>query len=274
MIHPGPETASSFRLYSAGAPPLLLAQVSPGGAGDLVAWAMAAAAALCVTVGTVALVQHRRAPWRARHRAHDVLVLFAPPGPQSPAPVQEQPLHPRPAAAPADTASPAVEPEAPAAGSTAPAAPAAEAPARPPRVGPVQARRAPRRPAADVAADGFPADGTLQVLPGRLEVLAGLTLDNPWEQEIRFVQIPGSEPVITLGRGEGPPHRHLRLDSATVSREQAHMRFGGGGWTLTNLSRTNPTSVNGEALAPGAATVLREGDRIEMGEVAFRFRER
>jgi pSer/pThr/pTyr-binding forkhead associated (FHA) protein len=112
------------------------------------------------------------------------------------------------------------------------------------------------------------------VLPGRLEVLAGLTLDNPWEQEIRFVQVPGSEPEITLGRGEGPPHRHLRLDSATVSRQQAHMRFGEGGWTLTNLSQTNPTSVNGEALAPGGAAVLREGDRIEMGEVAFRFRER
>jgi hypothetical protein len=274
MIHPEPETASSFRLFSAGAPPLLLAQVSPGGAGDLVAWAMAAAAALCVTVGTVALVQHRRAPWRSRHRAHDVLVLFAPPGPQTHAPLQERTLPPRPAAAPAAPVSPTAQPAAPAPGSTDPATPAAEAPARPARVGPVQSRRAPRRPAADVAADGFPVDGTLQVLPGRLEVLAGITLDNPWEQEIRFVRIPGSEPEITLGRGEGPPHRHLRLDSATVSREQAHMRFGGEGWTLTNLSRTNPTAVNGEALAPGGTAVLREGDRIEMGEVAFRFRER
>jgi hypothetical protein len=274
MIHPGPATASPFRLFSAGVPPLLLAQLAPGGSGDLITWAMLAAAAVGLTVGTVALVQHRRAPWRSRHRAPDVLVLFAPPGPQTRAPVQEQPLPPRPAAAPAAPASPA--PASPAHGSAAPApesaapAPAAGAPARPARVGPVQARRTTRRP----PADEFPVDGTLHVLPGRLEVLAGLTLDNPWEQEIRFVQIPGSEPEITLGRGEGPPHRHLRLDSATVSREQARMRFGGEGWTLTNLSRTNATSVNGEPLAPGGATVLREGDRIEMGEVAFRFRER
>jgi hypothetical protein len=269
MIHPGPATASPFRLYSAGVPPLLLAQVAPGGSGDLITWAMVAAAAVGLTVGTVALVQHRRAPWRSRHRAHDVLVLFAPPGPETRAAVQEQPL-PRQAAAPAPPASPVAGPPAPAAESASPAAPAAEAPARPARVGPVQARRTTRRP----TADEFPADGTLHVLPGRLEVLAGLTLDNPWEQEIRFVQIPGREPEITLGRGEGPPHLHLRLDSATVSREQARMRFGGEGWTLTNLSRTNATSVNGEPLPPGGATVLREGDRIEMGEVAFRFRER
>ncbi len=235
MIHPGPATASPIRLFSAGVPLLLVAQLAPGGSGDLLAWAMAAAAAVGLTVGTVALVQHRRSPWRSRHRAHDVLVLFAPPDPAPTAPA---------------------------------AAPARPAP-RPASVGPVGARRAPARPV-----DDFPADGTLQVLPGRLEVLAGITLDNPWEQEIRFVRVPGSDPELTLGRGEGPPHRHLRLGSATVSRQQAHMRYGDEGWTLTNLSRTNPTVVNSEALAPGASTLLREGDRVEMGEVAFRFRER
>lgn len=269
MSHPRPATASPTRLFSAGVPLLLLAQAASGGSGDLVTWAMAAAAAVGLTVGTVALVQHRRSPLRSRHRAHDVLVLFAPPGSQSHATLPEQSLPPRAAAAPAAPASSAPAAPAP----TAPAAaapPAAQAPARPASVGPVQARRAPKRP----AADEFPVDGTLQVLPGRLEVLAGLTLDNPWEQEIRFVRIPGRDPEITLGRGEGPPHRHLRLDSATVSRQQAHMRFGDEGWTLTNLSRTNPTVVNGEALAPGGAALLREGDRIEMGEVAFRFRER
>jgi hypothetical protein len=272
MIHPGPATASSFRLFSAGVPPLLLAQVAPGGSADLVTWAMAAAAAVGLTVGTVALVQHRRSPWRSRYRAHDVLVLFAPPGSQSHATLPEQALPSRAAPAPAAPASSA--PADPDPVSTAAAAPPAPDAVRPASVGPVRARRAPRRPAADAATDDFPVDGTLQVLPGRLEVLAGITLDNPWEQEIRFVRVPGSDPELTLGRGEGPPHRHLRLDSATVSRQQAHMRFDDEGWTLTNLSRTNPTVVNGEALAPGGATLLREGDRIEMGEVAFRFRER
>ncbi len=268
MIHPGPETASPFRLFSAGVPPLLLAQPAPGGGGDLLAWAMAAAAAVGLTVGTVAL-SSTGAPRGARATgAHDVLVL-SPPGSQPHAAGPEQTRRPRAAAAREAPPAPAADSAAPAPGSAAPPAPPAAAPARPASVGPVRARRAPARPVGD-----FPADGTLQVLPGRLEVLAGMTLDNPWEQEIRFVRIPGSEPELTLGRGEGPPHRHLRLGSATVSRQQAHMRFGDEGWTLTNLSRTNPTVVNSEALAPGASTLLREGDRIEMGEVAFRFRER
>ena len=52
----------------------------------------------------------------------------------------------------------------------------------------------------------------------------------------------------------------------------------GGRWRLENLSSTNPVVVNGRSLDldGGAATsvMLSEGDRIEMGEVAFVFRER
>ena len=45
------------------------------------------------------------------------------------------------------------------------------------------------------------------------------------------------------------------------------------GWSLVNLSATNPAIVNGMPLAgEGSTVVLREGDRIEMGEVVFRFR--
>jgi len=49
-------------------------------------------------------------------------------------------------------------------------------------------------------------------------------------------------------------------------------------WRLENLSSTNPVVINGRSLdAKGGATasvMLSEGDRIEMGEVAFVFRER
>ena len=49
-------------------------------------------------------------------------------------------------------------------------------------------------------------------------------------------------------------------------------------WHLENLSSTNPVVVNGRSLdANGgamASVTLSEGDRIEMGEVAFVFRER
>jgi hypothetical protein len=49
-------------------------------------------------------------------------------------------------------------------------------------------------------------------------------------------------------------------------------------WRLENLSATNPVIVNGKPLdpegGPRASVILSEGDRIEMGEVAFVFRAR
>jgi predicted component of type VI protein secretion system len=44
-------------------------------------------------------------------------------------------------------------------------------------------------------------------------------------------------------------------------------------WRLTNLSATNPVSVNGTPLgADNGSVLLRDGDRVELGEVVFRFR--
>jgi pSer/pThr/pTyr-binding forkhead associated (FHA) protein len=49
-------------------------------------------------------------------------------------------------------------------------------------------------------------------------------------------------------------------------------------WRLENLSSTNPVTVNGRALdsrgGVGASVILADGDRIEMGEVAFIFHSR
>jgi hypothetical protein len=130
-----------------------------------------------------------------------------------------------------------------------------------------------------------PADGTLQFLPGRLEVIAGRDAG----QEIRFVRTPGPDGTrVTFGRAEGAPYRHVQLREPTVSRAHARMtleagggtdaqdtRVNAGGWRLENLSATNPVVVNGRPLAAdggdGCSVVLREGDRIEMGEVVFRF---
>jgi hypothetical protein len=137
-----------------------------------------------------------------------------------------------------------------------------------------------------------PADGTLQFLPGRLEVAAGRDVG----QEIRFVRTEGPDGTrITFGRAEGAPYRHVQLTEPTVSRAHAQMTFepatassngsaprGSTGsparWRLENLSSTNPVTVNGRALDSrgglGASVILAEGDRIEMGEVAFIFHSR
>lgn len=116
-----------------------------------------------------------------------------------------------------------------------------------------------------------PTDGTLQFLPGRLEVLDG----EASRHEIRFVKTPGDAPEVTFGRSEGAPYRHVQLRSPTVSRMHARLRFGEGRWRIENLSRTNPVVVNGELLEPDTpARALEDGDRIEMGEAIFRFRVR
>ena len=117
-----------------------------------------------------------------------------------------------------------------------------------------------------------PPDGTLQLLPGRLEVLANG--QGEAGEEIRFVRVPGHEPELTFGRSDGPQYQHIQLRSPTVSRTHARMRFTDGRWTLRNESGTNPTLLNGTPLDSGVETpTLNDGDRIEMGEVVFRFRQ-
>ena len=136
------------------------------------------------------------------------------------------------------------------------------------------------------------ADGTLQFLPGRLELAAGRDAG----QEIRFVRTAGPDgTTVTFGRADGAPYRHVQLREPTVSRAHARMclepidpsqaaaRTEPGGspashWHLENLSATNPVVVNGRALAadggPRSSVILSDGDRVEMGEVAFIFRAR
>lgn len=116
-----------------------------------------------------------------------------------------------------------------------------------------------------------PAEGTLQFLPGRLEIASGLDAG----REIRFVHVPGPDGMlVTFGRSEGELYRHIQLRDQTVSRSHAKLRLDNGQWMLTNFSQTNPVVRNGEVVDDAGEHALEDGDRIEMGEVLFTFRSR
>jgi hypothetical protein len=167
-------------------------------------------------------------------------------------------------------------------------APLSGAPAAQPtaaRVAPAGGAAGPASAAASVAANGVPgtmveghllrfsvpAEGTLQFLPGRLEIAAGLDAG----REIRFVNVPGPQGTeVTFGRSDGELYRHIQLRDQTVSRSHARMRLVDGRWFLLNLSQTNPVVQNGRSLATGEERPVEDGDRIEMGEVLFTFRSR
>lgn len=114
-----------------------------------------------------------------------------------------------------------------------------------------------------------PVDEPLQILPGRLQILSGEGMG----EDLRLFSRLGEPPHIVVGRETGPPHQHITLRSPTVSRRHARMDFENGHWTITNLSETNPVLVNDRVLnSTHAARRLADGDRIELGDVALRFR--
>lgn len=116
-----------------------------------------------------------------------------------------------------------------------------------------------------------PADGTLQFLPGRFEIGSGLDAG----REIRFVRVDGPNGTeVTFGRADGELYRHIQLRDKTVSRAHARMHFDHGTWHLENLSQTNPVVLNGAEMPSSVSQRLCDGDRVEMGEVQFTFRER
>ncbi|HET9440075.1 MAG TPA: FHA domain-containing protein [Longimicrobiales bacterium] len=112
-------------------------------------------------------------------------------------------------------------------------------------------------------------EGIVQLLPGRLEPIDG-TVD----QEIRFIKTSG-ENRFTFGRSTGPAATHIQLLAPTASRMHAYMVMENGRWRIGNMSATNQVLVNGAPLQSGEAERwLEDGDRIELGEVGFIFRER
>jgi hypothetical protein len=116
-----------------------------------------------------------------------------------------------------------------------------------------------------------PADHARPFLPGVLRVSEGPDTGI----ELRFVRLTGNEPpVVTFGRSEGPPFRHVQLLEPTVSRAHARLTYQDDGWYLTNLSRTNPVLLNRIPLVDEQGARLQDGDRVEMGALAFRYLSR
>ena len=111
------------------------------------------------------------------------------------------------------------------------------------------------------------ADETVRLLPGRLEPVS-----DDAGQEIRFVQRPGMK-RFTFGRSRGPAYEHVQLRVASASRMHAWMEFADGRWRIGALSATNAVLVNGAPLDTDDVRTLEDGDRIDMGEAAFVFRQ-
>jgi hypothetical protein len=110
-------------------------------------------------------------------------------------------------------------------------------------------------------------DPTARLLPARLDVIGG----GDAGEEIRFVGIEGDTMAMMFGRSKGEGPSHVQLKQKTVSRTHAIIRHRHGEWLIENLSTTNPTVLNDEILGV-KERLLTDGDRIEMGEVTFRFR--
>jgi len=172
------------------------------------------------------------------------MALLRKPKPTPPAPARAQPPRPAPAVVSAQAA------PAPQTAPVAAAAPAVDTNGHPPGGETVRFFR--------------PTDEPVQLLPGRLEVLAGTTR----HREIRFVRIPGEPLQLFVGRDAGPSPQYIGLGAATVSRRHARFAYADGQWLIKNLSQTNPVVVNDDELSnTDGERALVDGDRVELGEV-------
>ncbi len=118
-----------------------------------------------------------------------------------------------------------------------------------------------------------PPPGTLKLLPGYFEVVAG----DPKLKEIRLYKTSGQTEIeTTIGRLPGEPYKHIQLKLPTVSRKQAKLVFSNGKYTLINYApeASNPTKINGMEMSVNESHPLEEGDRIGMGEVELVYHTR
>ncbi|CAL9631889.1 FHA domain-containing protein [Streptomyces sp. enrichment culture] len=105
--------------------------------------------------------------------------------------------------------------------------------------------------------------GTVEAVSG-----FGARLATAWRAE-RLPKLllphPGTSHPLRIGRDPGSG---LRLSHETVSRVHAELSRQGGMWVLRDLGSTNGTTVNGRRVI--GAAVVREGDQIGFGRMAFR----
>lgn len=94
----------------------------------------------------------------------------------------------------------------------------------------------------------------------------------PLRSERAFVHTGGRRLLLsprgaTIGRSRGCD---IVLEDAGVSRRHAKVSPSDQGWMIEDLHSTNGVSVNGQRLG-GASTILRDGDRIELGNTQIVF---
>jgi hypothetical protein len=105
---------------------------------------------------------------------------------------------------------------------------------------------------------------------GTVEAVSGFTvrLRRAWQAE-RLPKLllphPAAGHALRIGRD---PACGLRLNHETVSRAHAELTRQGGMWVLRDLGSTNGTTVNGRRVI--GAAVVREGDQVGFGSMAFR----
>ena len=75
--------------------------------------------------------------------------------------------------------------------------------------------------------------------------------------------------VLLVGRG---PEAHLRLYSDRVSPRHAWVRRDARGTWVSDAGSRTGTLVNGEALTPRQARLLRDGDRVTFGPITTVYR--
>jgi hypothetical protein len=96
----------------------------------------------------------------------------------------------------------------------------------------------------------------------------GVKLRRAWQAErLPRLQLPhpASGHSLRIGRD---PASGLRLTHETVSRVHAELTRQGGMWILRDLGSTNGTTVNGRRVI--GAAVVRDGDQVSFGRMAFR----
>jgi hypothetical protein len=109
---------------------------------------------------------------------------------------------------------------------------------------------------------------TLQMLPGRLQPL-GRSLDN---QEIRFLRSTTRDYEVTVGREAADPPNHVTLDHPSLEPRHARMRYRDGHWWIESLLVDQAVRINDHAIYPqDGRRLLKNGDRVRMGDVEFRF---
>lgn len=105
---------------------------------------------------------------------------------------------------------------------------------------------------------------------GTVEAVSGFTvrLRRAWQAE-RLPKLllphPDNGHPLRIGRD---PASGLRLTHDTVSRAHAELSRQGGMWVVRDLGSTNGTTVNGRRVI--GAAVVRDGDQIGFGSIAFR----